>query len=615
MDQTDHPQNFEVKEINTGIEPSSSQGPTQKKRRGLINLFSKKNLPRTLIVIFCIAAVLAVLSFILGKTSFDLENVKIRIRVLDAVASGEETILKVEYINENRVNLNNAYLTLDYPSGTFSLDGKEINQERKDLGTILKKSQGSQEFKVRFVGEKGDSKTVTAKLNFMPQNINSYFEQVAPLRIEINAVLISLNIDGPEKSISGQEANYLVEYENKTDKDLYDLRLELTYDKDFKFKSAEPQPSEEANNIWKIDVLKRGEKRSLNVIGDLKGKEGENKSLIATIGKIENEQLIQYSRSEYLTLISSAPILLNVVLTGAEEDCKVFPGQTLNYRIDFKNNTEVPLIELILKAKLEDSVFDFRSIQLKGVGFFDSRDNTITWSGADIPALKLLEPNQSGSVEFSLKLKKPIPMMGYYDKNHKAVISAEIETKIVPKQFAVSELRIFSDLSCKINGEVDLIAKAYYYEPSAGIVNFGPMPPKVDDKTTFTVHWQITGGSNDLEGIRIYSVLPQGVNWENSYINNVSDSEVFYNERTKEIVWEIKKVPAGTGRLLPAQELIFQVSIRPSINQIGTTPTIINETTLEAKDTFAEIILKDVAGEIATNLPDDPRVSNGRVRE
>ncbi len=614
MDQQISPQNFEVKEIEKEKSFSFSEEPQKGKMQGLINLFSKKNLPRTLIVVFCAAIVIAGISFFAGRSSFSLENIKITARVLGPVASGEEVVLRVDYFNENRVSLKNAYLILDYPSGTFSSDGKELVHDRRDLGEISKKSQGTEEFKLRFVGEKGDSKSVTVRMEFMPQNINSYFEQSTVYRMEINSVLISLNIDGPEKSISGQEVSYLIEYENKTDKDLYDLQLEVEYDKDFKFKTAIPGPSEEKNNLWKIDVLRKGEKRGVNIVGVLKGKEGESKMLKAAMGRVENEQLIQYSKFEYLTLISSAPILVNVSIQNVPEDCKVYPGQVLNYRIDFKNNTEVPLIELILKAKLEDSVFDLRGIKLGNVGFFDSREKTITWSGGDISALKLLEPNQSGSVEFLVPIKKPVPMAYYDDKNLRANVSAEIETKIIPKQFALSELRISNDLSCKIISEADLVTKVFYYESSGSLSNYGPIPPRVDAKTTFTVHWLIFSGSNDLEGARVYSVLPQGVNWENVYVNSVRDSEVFYNERTKEIVWEIKKIPAGTGRLFSPYELIFQISIIPSINQIETTPVLINEAILEAKDIFTEIILKDRTPEVTTSLPDDKGVSNGRVR-
>lgn len=608
----DTEKDFKIKEVNIG--PKYEIKPPKPKIRGLISLFNKKNLPKTLIIIFLILGALIVASLVIRGGSPDPDDVKINIRIPNSVSSGEEVVLKVDYINDNRIGLKDVYLTIDYPSGTFSVDGEERNHERKDLGLVAKKFKGTEEFRIRFVGEKGDSKNITAKLNFVFQNLSSPFEVSTTSRLEINSVLVSINIEGPEKSIAGEKANYLVEYENKAGEDLYDLNLEITYDKDFKAESVEPLPEEEEDSVWQIPVLRAGEKRSINFVGILNGKEGESKSFKVVIGRIENNQLIQYSQSEYLTLISPPPILLKLALEGAGEDCKTNPGELLRYRIDFKNNTDVGLSELILKARLEDSVFDIPGIQLGNIGFFDSRENTITWSGADIPALKLLEPGQSGDVSFSIRLKRPVPMKSYNNKNLKAEASVEIGTKIIPNKFAMSELKIFNNLSCKINSEADLKTKVYYDEPTAEINNSGPIPPKVDLLTSFTVHWQISNGSNDLDGIRVYSVLPQGIDWTGLYENNVPDSQVSYNERTKEIAWQISKIPAGVGRLSSVYELVFQIAIRPSINQINTTPILINETSLEAKDSFTSIFLRDYTSPVNTTIPDDPRAQGGSVR-
>jgi len=615
---------FKIRELNmnpapegmpkqTEIKPEIK--PQKPKMRGLINLFTRKNLPKTLAVIILISGAVAAISFFVGRQSFDTGNVKLSISAPSSISSGEETILKVNYINDNRVDLKDIYLVIDYPSNTFSSDGKEIFQERKSLDNIAKKSQGTEEFKVRFVGDKGDTKSVTAKLDYQPVNISSRFESTTSSRIEINSVSVSITVDGSQKAISGQEANYLITFENKTEEDIHDLQLELVYDKDFKFENADPAPQDQTNNLWQVPLLKKGEKRSINLIGILSGNEGESKSLKVIAGRTENDIFIQYSQLEYLTLIAPSPLLLNLTLENSPEDCNVNPGQILKYRIEFKNNADVPLRELILKAYLQDSVFNVRNIQLGNVGFFDSRENTVTWSGGDIPALKLLEPNQSGDVSFTISLKKPIPMDNYNDKNISTDVSAEIGTKTVPAKFAVPELKITRDLTCKINSVVDLKTKGYYYESNPKFTNSGPIPPKVNSLTTYTIHWQIINGSNDINDVRINSGLPEGIEWMNNYVNNVPDSTFDYDERTNDLVWIIPKLPAGVGYVLPVYEVIFQVGLRPSINQVGTVPTLIKDSTLSGKDSFTGIDLSDTASSVNTSLPDDSRNPSGTVGE
>ena len=110
----------------------------------MINLFNKKNLPKALIVIFLILGALIIAFFVFKGNPPGPDNVRINIRIPSSVSSGEEVVLRVDYINDNRIGLKDAYLIIDYPSGTFSVDGEERNHERKDLGLVAKKSKGTE---------------------------------------------------------------------------------------------------------------------------------------------------------------------------------------------------------------------------------------------------------------------------------------------------------------------------------------------------------------------------------------------------------------------------------------------------------------------------------------
>ncbi len=608
---------FKIKEIGSQQAPIQHFEPP-KKIGGLASLFSRKNLPRTVFFTIVIFLLIAIVAIIWGQIKFSKNNVVIDVKTPQDIASGKEFTLVIEYKNNNRVDLNEAYLIVDFPSGVFSPEGEELSREQRGLKTIRKKSDGREEFKVRFIGDKGEFKTVNARLEYRPQNISSRFENYATARIEINSVLIGIKIDGPDNVMAGQETGYLIEYENKTNKEISDLRIDVEYSEDFKIKNTEPKPMAGSKNTWQLDKLKAGEKRAISLVGVLEGEEGEDKILKVTIGTVENEQPLKYSRSEYSTKIAPSPLLLSIDIEDvSKEGCNINSGRRLNYRIGFKNNTDVAFEELILKTYLEDSVFDFKTVNLYGVGFFDSRQNFITWAGGEIQKLDILEPGDSGEVKFSVSLEKPIPMASYNSKNFQVKIVSEIGTLTVPAKFAISELKITKELSCKINTDLVIESKGFYYEPSSGIVNTGPLPPKVDGITTYTIHWEITNSTNDAENVRVSSVLPQGITWSNYYINRISNSQIYYNERTKEVVLEVSKIPAGIGYVLPVYELIFQISLRPSINQVGQTPFLINETILEGKDTFTGKTLSGWSSPVNTLIPDDPKASytKGRVVE
>jgi len=609
-------ENFQFKPINQNIPQNQTQNTEQGKEKK--SFFSKKNLPKISAIVIVLGIIIVVAAIFWGRSAFNVSKVELSISAPEEISSGEETILTIKYQNNNRVALNDVHIILNYPQGVFSSDGKQIFQDTRSLGTIGSKAGGEEEFKIRLVGEKGESKNIGVRLDYKPQNINSHFENSNSLRIEINKTLISLNIEGSEKVVAGQRVSYLIEYENKTDEDINDLKINLEYPDEFQFKNAESAPkSQKENNVWENISLKANEKKSIVLNGVLNGQEMENKVIRGSIGKMENENFLQYGKSEFITQISAAPIILEVKVNEISDNCKINIGQQLRYKISFRNNTDVALRELILKAYLKDSVFDVKEIDLNDQGFFDSRNNVITWSGADVEGLVLLEPNQSGSVDFSIPVKKSLPIFNFNDKNFAANLIAEIQTLTVPAKFAGTELKFEKELSCKINSQLTLNTKAYYYDPSPGIFNTGLIPPKVENLTTYTVHWIVSNTSNDLDNVQVKATLPQGISWTNYQINKSNKGQVSHNERTKEIIWDLGRIAAGVGVTMSPYELIFQIGLTPSINQIGQTPILINESTISGKDLFTEISLNNSTSLIDATLPDDSRVgsSDGRISQ
>jgi hypothetical protein len=192
-----------------------------------------------------------------------------------------------------------------------------------------------------------------------------------------------------------------------------------------------------------------------------------------------------------------------------------------------------------------------------------------------------------------------------------------LETLNVPPQFNLERLKIGAILDSKVNSRVVLATKGYYHETTSNIDNFGPIPPRVNQETAYTIHWQITNTSNDLENVRVTAILPQGIAWKNVYTTLNKDTTIEYNDRTKQIVWNVGKLPAGTGFLIPAYELVFQIALRPSIIQVGTLPVLIDESSLDGRDTFTGENLESFSPAISTELRDDPSIGfgNGKVVE
>src|SRR5690606_7555986 len=68
------------------------------------------------------------------------------------------------------------------------------------------------------------------------------------------------------------------------------------------------------------------------------------------------------------------------------------------------------------------------------------------------------------------------------------------------------------------NSDIAIIPRVQYYE--GAFQNSGPMPPRVNVPTTYTLVFQITNSSNEVTGGELSTTLPPYVNW----LNTVSPS-------------------------------------------------------------------------------------------
>jgi len=85
-----------------------------------------------------------------------------------------------------------------------------------------------------------------------------------------------------------------------------------------------------------------------------------------------------------------------------------------------------------------------------------------------------------------------------------------------------------------------------------------------------------------------------------------------YNASTREIVWNIRSIPKGTGITEIEKEVSFQIGFTPSLSQLGKMPILINEATLTGHDDFANVDVRVKKGTLNTMLKDDPSfVGNG----
>lgn len=542
--------------------------------------------------------------------SFDTSKISLEIFGQERIVSGEEMNYVVRYKNNTNVDLEDAVLTFYYPEQSLPTDQNTAKEpagisSKKDLGKIKWGEEGQEEFKAKIFGNKDARQKFSAKLEYRPQNINSKFKNEAEFSNQIISVPLVLSFDLPEKIVSGQSINFALRYINSSDAEFSDLKIKMNFPEGFAF--ATSYPSASTDGFWNIEHIGKKQEGKIMITGSLGGEQGDEKFFKADLGIEKDGQFIAYAQTIDSSLITVSPLYVEQELFDTGKTSADL-GEILNYRVKYRNTTEVPIKFVSVKVKIESRAVDFSSV-ISQKGFFDSNQNSVIWNSSENSELKELKGKAEGEFSFSLRLKDQLPISRFSDKNFSILTSASIDSSDDPFELAGTQLKGENKFSVKINSQVAFSMKGYYDDNL--IKNSGPIPPQVGQKTTYTVYWRLLNISNDLSEAEVRASLPSYVQWNGAIAPQ--GSEISYDSASHEIVWQIGKLSAATGILLPVKQVAFQVSLIPSSSQIGQYAELVKSAAFKGKDDFTGKQISASSLSLTTNLPDDPE-NGGAVR-
>ncbi len=535
-----------------------------------------------------------------GLTSFDEKKVEIKIEGPDRTVSGEEVNYVVIYRNNTRTTLEDIQLTFYYPENSIVPNQQDLVQTF-DLPDLQPSQESQIKLPVRIVGFKQEAKEVKAELSYQPEKISSRFSNQAEFSTIIFSVPLMVDFSLPEKLVSGQSFDFSLRYINQGETSLEDLEISMEFPQGFTLTSADPEAKED--NLWQIDSLLAGEESRIFMRGNIEGEKGESKSFKAQLAKEKEGEKIPYTQTARSLTISLSPLFVSQTINNAEQYI-TRAGDKLNYQINFENTTDVGISNIVINAKIEGAALNFEELDLQE-GSFDSEKQAISWKASNLPLLEYLGPHQKGAIKFSVKIKDPIPINNYSDKNFTITNTVEIDSSDKPIALRDIEISGRSQLVTKIASGLRIKSQGYYHDEA--MPGSGPIPPKVGETTTYTIKWRLLNSINDLSSVVVEASLPPHVKWLNQKSPNSADLR--YQSSTGKLVWQVGDLPSLTGFLSPVKEVSFRVSITPSQVHLGSLMELIGQTKVTGHDNFTSLELIDTSRIIDTSLPDDLNIN------
>ena len=556
---------------------------------------SKRNIT-PFFVVAAVAVLGALAFFFLGGTP---KGAAIDIEAPEKAALGEPFDLSVVFRNESESEMRDVTISLNLPKGVSLAEGDGEARSIRNVGDVVPGGVARESFRL-MVSEGADSeKALKAEADYIPGGVSQHISINKEVKVKIQKP-VSASIEFPEKVVSGEEFDWIVTFTNNSEADTeVKVTSEVSRDLTTNFKTFE------------IDVPK-GEEKKKKFSGSVVLAEGEPFSVkISLSGMIRGETYL-FDEVTAASTVAPSPLSIKTEVKGKGSDYVASPGERIDYAVTVKNNSDVPLQNVLIRSALKGDMYDIDSITSNGN--VDKGARVVIWDMSNDGRLRELAPGSEASFDISVSLKSDYTIRRLSDRNFSLELATRAESPTVP--YLVKSLKTvnISSFKTKVAGRLSVEAHGYFRDAASGIINEGELPLTVGNSTEATVHWIVSSYATDMQDVEIRAELPSGVDLTGD--KKVDVGELSYDKDRGEVIWRIPKVLATTGVLSKPIEAIFQVKIVPLSAHTGGYMAIMGDTSVFATDVFTGQKIQGGAGPVTTEFKDDRTVgpNDGIVR-
>jgi hypothetical protein len=569
----------------------------------------------TSIVIFILALGAGAYLLFNGSNIVSAKNVDITINGPVSIAGGEPVSFDIQVSNRNNIKLETVDLSVDYPAGTVdSLDtSKELKNFHELMDDIEAGGIGQKTIKAVVYGEENSKKEIKVLVEYRVKGSNAVFKKEKTFDLVISSSPLSMSIS------SYKEVNSLQEFElsvliNSNSKDtIKNLLLKAIYPFGFTYISSDPKYYGDTST-WKIGDIPPQGKKIVKIKGKMEGQDDEIRVFRFNIGaqSVRNDKVIgtEYVASNQEISIKKPFISVGVSLDG-DSEVKEYIGRfndPIKVEISYFNNLPTSIIDEEIHVKLSGSAFDKAYVSPEQ-GLYKSASNEIIWNSITTPSLRNIGAGESGRVSFEI-IPKNLTTSKKTVINPSLAISVNIQGKRNSENNVPESISSVAERYVKISSNITLGGQVVR---SVGpFDNTGPIPPKAEKSTSYTVIWTVDNTSSTVTNAIVKSSLPSYVKWLGKI--SPSSEDITYNSVDGQIYWKVGNIDTYTLNGTKRRQVAFQVAIEPSIAQVGQVPVLVNDVILTAQDDFTNESLSSNLSSLTTRFSTDPAFNNGDER-
>lgn len=540
-------------------------------------------------------------------------NTEILINAPRTIGAGEMFAFEALIQNQNQVPIKFVTIDVQFPEGTRALEDISLpyqsSQDKIEIlqiGEVIKKNYSALLF-----GEEGEKKEITVFITYQVDGSTVLFKKEKKFDVVLNSTPIRLTVTNVKETTSGQELEFTLELVSNSTQTLKNIIVQAVYPFGFSYKNSTILPQED-KKTWLIETLNPKETRTFKIQGAINGQNNDDKFFAFTVGlqdpnNVQSPQVV-FTKKDTIVSIKRPFLEANLSINEKSGDVIILdPNSRAEGIISFTNNTNLPLRNAVISLLFKTNSIRDESISVSN-GFYQSLTDIITWDNSTSQNLRLIPVGSSNSVEFNF-----ITNIFNEEKiiiNPEATFTINIKANRNPENKVSDIIENSITKKIKINSSIDINVWSEF--KSDFFLNTGPVPPKAEQKTTYTSVIELKNTYNNVTNSVVKFRIPNYVQYEGLF--KPESENVTYDPVTREITWNIGDVPAKTGYIGGSKkQLAFQVSIIPSVSQVNTIPILVSDIFFSGVDTFTQSELGKRAENIGTQIKDGKGYYEGSV--
>jgi hypothetical protein len=551
-------------------------------------------------ILFFVGAIgVSALLFYGGINTTSPQNIDVQVVAPSLIDGGKQAEFGVIITNHNTTNLELADLVIDYPEGARSAADptKALTHERITLGTIKSGQQVKKAVSALFYGSEGTTETITARVEYSVEGSNAVFEKKGTASFTIGSAPVSLTVDAPTTATAGDQFTMDITVRSNATTPVDNVVVEGQYP--FGFSVASTQPSAGAGGtIWRLGTFAPGSSKVIHLSGSIDAADGDERIFRFLVGS-NTDQTDPHVKVPFLTvpqtLTVEKPFITGTITLEGQtgSSVSVAAGSTLNGVIHWENNLSDAISGLELSLSVDGPAVDKNSIHAPN-GFFQSSNSTIVWTSQGDSSLASVPPGGQGSYQFSFATLPP-GAGGTLITNPTVTLNLTVKGT---RQAEGGASNVASAATMKVNLASALVATAQSTRNAGPFINSGPMPPRAEQNSSYTVTWVIKNSANTVGNVVGQALLPP-------YISFIKGEDgITFDQTTRIVKWTLGDVKAGAGYTSVARQASFQVMLTPSTSQVGTAPQLTGALQVAGQDRFAQVQVEASAPAVTTSVSD-----------